>query len=265
MAKADLTAERLRELLHYDPDTGIFTFRVTRNRAVAGRMAGGITKSSGLICISVDNTPYQASHLAFLYVHGKWPSGKIDYLNGVKTDNRIANLIQISDRRKKPLTLERLKELVSYNKETGVFTNNKTRGSRSLIGDKAGCISKATGYEIIRIDQINYLSHRVAWFYVYGQWPSDCIDHKNGIRSDNRIENIREATRKENGQNTPPSIRNKSGYQGVWQVKGGKWISHLGGIKKRHLGTFDTPQEAHSAYLKAKAEHHKFQPTPRER
>jgi HNH endonuclease len=95
MAKADLTAARLRELLNYNPDTGRFVWLVTKARqANAGDAAG--SPNHGYIAIGCDGDLRFAHRLAWLYMHGVWPTGRIDHINGDKTDNRICNLREVS-------------------------------------------------------------------------------------------------------------------------------------------------------------------------
>ena len=96
MAKTDLTAQRLRELLDYNPNSGEFIRRVrTGPTAPAGCLAGYI-KASGYVYISVDGHHYLAHRLAWLYTHGMWPTGVIDHVDGNCTDNRIFNLRDVS-------------------------------------------------------------------------------------------------------------------------------------------------------------------------
>jgi hypothetical protein len=85
-----LTAERLREQLRYDAETGVFTRRVGSGHARAGDMAGTV-HSTGYVRISIDGGKYTAHHLAWLYVHGVWPY-QIEHINRKRSDNRIANL-----------------------------------------------------------------------------------------------------------------------------------------------------------------------------
>ena len=90
MATQILTQERLQQLLDYNADTGVFTWRRTARNAKLGAVAGTIW--SGYVNISVDRKVYRAHRLAWMYVHGCWPSGVIDHINRVKTDNRMVNL-----------------------------------------------------------------------------------------------------------------------------------------------------------------------------
>lgn len=96
MADANLTAERLRELLHYDPETGVFTFRIATKprlggRAQPGKVAGSEHKTIGYVYLCIAKKKYLAHRVAWLYVHGEWPL-LIDHINGVRNDNRLANL-----------------------------------------------------------------------------------------------------------------------------------------------------------------------------
>lgn len=162
------------------------------------------------------------------------------------------------------LTQSRLKELLHYDPETGVFVWRIPRGS-AKTGDVAGC-PHPEGYRKIMIDRKIYLAHRLAWLYVHGAWPKDEIDHRNGVRADNRFTNLREATRAENGQNLKIRADNTSGFIGVsWYKPARKWQAHINlAGRNKNLGCFDTPEAAHAAYLAAKAEHHTFQPTIRQ-
>ena len=153
------------------------------------------------------------------------------------------------------LTASRLRDLVHYDAQTGEFTWAKKR-RRCSIGKKAGCTMK-NGYRVIRIDDALYLAHRLAWFYVTGNWPANQIDHINGVRDDNRFSNLREATNLQNAHNRKYN-RNKSGFQGV-RKENSKWLAEIKiNYKAVRLGLFNTPEEAHCAYLIAKRQHHPF-------
>jgi hypothetical protein len=166
-------------------------------------------------------------------------------------------------KRQNEITAEQVRECLDYDKSTGVFL---WRGQRPgvKVGDIAGtCHDK--GYKRICLDGKLYFAHRLAWLYVHGRWPAYEIDHINGVRDDNRIENLREATSAENHQNLGRQPKNTSGHPGVsWHRFSGKWYARIratGG--RRHLGYFDTAEEAAAAYRQAKSNLHPFQPTAR--
>lgn len=103
MAKTNLTAERLRELFNYDPETGVFKRRIATGRHgcnMAGTVAGCL-KSHGYIALRIEGTECYAHRLAWLYIHDKWPSHEIDHINGNKSDNRLTNLRDIIPRNNK--------------------------------------------------------------------------------------------------------------------------------------------------------------------
>jgi hypothetical protein len=115
------------------------------------------------------------------------------------------------------------------------------------------------GIRFIEIDQRNYKAHRLAWLYVHGVWPTGEIDHRNGDPRDNRIANLRDVTHAVNLQNlTKPRAGCKSGMLGAqWDASRQKWKASIRtqGASK-HLGRFDTPEEAHEAYKNAKRKLH---------
>ena len=129
-------------------------------------------------------------------------------------------------------------------------------------GAKAGW-SKSTKdtYPRIAIDGKLYRVHRLAWLYVHGVWPEKQLDHKDGVRNNAALDNLRPATQSENNQNQKRAHkRNKSGYLGVcFDKKTSKWRSAITlNYKTTHLGYFDTPAEAHEKYLEAKSKLHPF-------
>lgn len=96
MAKTDLTAQRLREVLHYDPETGVFTWRVQPSSQVkVGDVAGG-PGDQGYARITVDGFNRSAHRLAWLYMHGEFPKNQIDHADGVRNNNRLSNLRESS-------------------------------------------------------------------------------------------------------------------------------------------------------------------------
>ena len=96
MAVQSLTQHQLKELLHYDPETGVFTNKVTRNpRAKQGTVAGSLN-TLGYVVIQVNKQKTHAHRLAWLYVYGCWPKNQIDHINRIRNDNRLCNLRDVS-------------------------------------------------------------------------------------------------------------------------------------------------------------------------
>ena len=155
------------------------------------------------------------------------------------------------------LTVEHLKNALIYDPDTGKFVWN-TRPSRAVkAGDVAGCVEKRIGYVTIGIKGRIYKAHRLAWLYVYGQWPKGLIDHVNGDKADNRIANLRDVFADGNSQNVrKPNSRNKSGFMGVIWFQN-KWRASMSvNGKSKWLGDYNTPEEAHQIYLEAKRKYH---------
>ena len=156
------------------------------------------------------------------------------------------------------LTIDRLKQTLSYNPETGIFTRLLQTNFRYPAGRPAGTLRK-DGYVQIGIDGVIHQAHRLAWFYVNGVWPVETIDHINTVRSDNRIANLREATYFENAQNIRrASVRNKSGLLGVSPHKSGMWRARIMKDGKSRVTWHHTPEAAHAAYIALKTELHQF-------
>ena len=145
------------------------------------------------------------------------------------------------------LTHERLTELLHYDESTGIFTRKVKVASR-LAGSVAGA-KHNKGYVQIMIDCENYLAHRLAWFYFYKEWPKNQIDHINRIKTDNRIENLRDVTNSINQHNNSTRRHNTSGTTGVMSLKSRNcWCAQIYVNNKRiYLGVFKTKEQAISA------------------
>jgi len=137
------------------------------------------------------------------------------------------------------LTQSKIKELLDYNQETGIFTRAKRTTNSINIGDIAGTKTKK-GYIRIRVADGLYMAHRLAWLYVIGVWPKYQVDHENHIRDDNRWVNLSAATNQENSKNMSLSKRSTSGVCGVvWHKNHRKWQTYIAyNDKKIHLGYF---------------------------
>jgi hypothetical protein len=150
------------------------------------------------------------------------------------------------------LTQARLKELLQYDPDTGCLVWRKTNR-------RAGT-KHYSGYRNVFVDNRCYIEHRVIWVWVFGEWPDCDIDHVNRQRDDNRLVNLRLASRAENCQNQPIRRSNKSGVTGVYYHKASqKWAAVINvGSKQRHLGTFECQEDAVSARLAAQQQHYSF-------
>ena len=148
-----------------------------------------------------------------------------------------------------------------YDPETGHLWWVKEGGPTRKIGQPAGH-NHAAGYIEVTLryggKQYRTMAHRIAWFLYYGCWPKNYLDHINNNKKDNRIENLREATHSQNMANRPKmrvtDSKTDSGsyvchniFVGVYRIPSGSWVARH---KKKHLGTFDTPEEAALAYNK---------------
>jgi hypothetical protein len=156
---------------------------------------------------------------------------------------------------KTDLTAQRLRELLHYDPETGVFTRiakSHRTANRMPLGPIPGSPSDNL-YMRIGVDGFRHFAHRLAWLYMTGEWPSADVDHINRDRQDNRWANLRSATRSENMQNTVIGRQNKSGYKGVsWLKHHQQWHAHFKVNKKNvHVGYFATAEEAAAAYARA--------------
>lgn len=150
------------------------------------------------------------------------------------------------------ITQEKLKELLEYDPETGVFTRKVRTANAIKVGDIAGCINNM-GYITISVLGRPMLAHRLAWLYVYGEIPPGNLDHADRRKTNNAIGNLRLCNQSQNTANSPARRGNRSGYKGVsFHSKRKKWRARITlDYKEKILGYFDTPEEAHRAYCKA--------------
>jgi hypothetical protein len=278
--RLDITADKLRAVLDYDPATGVFTWRP---RAVSSREAwrwnanfadkiAGYAQPDGRRSIVVFGSRCYEPNLAWLHVTGEWPDYPLRHVNGNFSDNRFANLRCVAPlpSRKLPrlndLTAAEVRELLHYNPDTGLFTWKQ----RSPIIDrqvgtwntkwagKPTGVRLDSGHVALTIFNRRYLAHRIAWLYMKGEWPTDYIDHINGIPHDNRFANLRPATHAQNIYNSVIAGNNaggvnSSGYRGVRLHRAsGLWHAQIGHEGRSiSLGYWKTPELGDAAYRTA--------------
>lgn len=151
-----------------------------------------------------------------------------------------------------------VKQLLDYQKDTGMFIWRVAPGNRTKAGSVAGTLD-TYGYRQIQIKKRLYLAHRLAWLYEFGRWPEQTIDHINGVKDDNRINNLREVSMRQNKQNLKGATKSNktTGILGVYRVpsKRNPYMAQLGLNKKKiHLGRFPTLELAKEARAKAERE-----------
>ncbi|MDE2098998.1 MAG: HNH endonuclease [Patescibacteria group bacterium] len=150
-----------------------------------------------------------------------------------------------------------LRDYISYNPITGEFRWLVSNNNRVKKGDLAGTLTPC-GYIAIQVLGKRYQAHRLGWFLQRGSWPSRNLDHINENKTDNRLVNLRLATHRQNGCNRGSNKNNKSGYKGVcWHKATCRWLAQICvGRVQIHLGLFDSPEEAYSAYCVAAGRYH---------
>ena len=134
--------------------------------------------------------------------------------------------------------IQRLRETFVYDPESGVLLWRDR--DRNLSGKPAGSVDAKNGYARVRFQGRLYLSHRIALAMDQGRWPEGEVDHINGNRSDNRIENLRDVSKSENLRNKAQYASNTSGVTGVhWHKQHRKWCaSIMSDGKRRVIGIF---------------------------
>ena len=157
------------------------------------------------------------------------------------------------------MTPEELRELFNYDPETGVLTWAVNR-YKAKAGDVAG-YHNSHGHKRVMVRGKHIFLHRLIWAISYGEFPKKEIDHINGVRDDNRLSNLRLATRAENSRNKILMARNKCGFKGVFfdkrHTSRGAFIARIViDGRQKWLGAFKTPEEAHGAYKAAALKYH---------
>ena len=155
------------------------------------------------------------------------------------------------------LTADSLRAMLDYSPSTGLFTWKKNRGS-ALAGSNAGNIN-SNGYLTVGLIGGKFRLHRLVWLHYYGHWPVGTVDHLNGLRTDNRLCNLRDVPQCINMQNRrSPSKSNVCGVLGVyWSDRRNGFMASikLQGKQKRR-GPYKTKERAYSAYIDMKRVHH---------
>ena len=289
---APMSLDGLKRILAYNPETGGFTWLVSKGRRVrAGSLAGSV-KDNGYVVIKIDGVFYKAHRLAWFMATGDWPAPdiEIDHINRQKGDNRLCNLrpvTRIGNRanivykrvakpkppkaegprkygrgheRPAPMGIDEMRALLTYDPDTGLLRWARRVGSRGKI--PAGAVAggrSVQGYVVVRLPQGLYPAHRLAWYIETGEWVTDglVIDHINGVKDDNRWDNLRLATQGQNGINRPTCRPNTSGYRGVIRVRGQFRAQIKIDGRLKVFPQRATAEEAYADYVEASRVHHR--------
>ena len=164
------------------------------------------------------------------------------------------------------IAVSKLRERLAYDPCSGVLTwrhvdpEHHYRGTTlarrhnsRFAGTEVGTLSSSDGYLYCRFDKRDVAIHRLIWAVYHGEWPTCEIDHINGVRTDNRIQNLRQVSSSENSKNMKRRADNKSGVMGVfWYARKSKWIAYINSEGKRtHIGSFGTKSDAVAARKRA--------------
>jgi hypothetical protein len=171
-------------------------------------------------------------------------------------DNQSVSPCFANQKPRTKLTAERLREVLSYDPETGEFRWIIAPSSyRVQVGQIAGGLSR--GYRLIRIDGTKYRANRLAFLFMTGMFPDHDVDHADRNPSNDAWSNLREATKSENRANSKRPSTNTSGYKGVyWRKARRKWTAIVQFNRRRVcVGSFNTPEAAHAAYVAAAIKH----------
>jgi len=156
------------------------------------------------------------------------------------------------------LTYERTNELLNYCPNTGIFTRKISLSNSVKVGQVAGFVG-GKGYIYLSVDGKSYLAHRLAWLITFKCWPNKTIDHINGIKTDNRLLNLRSVSAAINNQNKHFAQSNSaSKILGVsWMSHAKKWRAQIQINKTvKYLGLYANKNDAQQAYLFAKRNIH---------
>ena len=157
----------------------------------------------------------------------------------------------------KKLTHKKLKKILHYDPETGIFRWLVANAHRVKVGDVAGCVCKTSGYRIIIIYSKRYNASRLAFFYMEGYWPEYEVDHRDRIKHNDAWSNLRHVSRVCNMRNQKISCKNKSGVTGVcWNKGHNKWHAQIKVLQKqKSLGYFTNLKDAVKARWEAEKEY----------
>lgn len=258
MLNGTLSLTRAKEIYEYNGATGIFVRKaINHAKDKIGEIAG--TRAKNRIVIGIDGVQYDAGKLAIFMHTGEAPY-KVYYKDGDRFNVKLSNLIYLARkpdvRASEPVPVNILRSLFRIDYETGALVRNIST-YRARNGARAGHILN-NGYLAVSVIGTRALVHRVVWAIHFGEWPSGDIDHIDNDKTNNRISNLRIATRSENGMNTRLRRDNSTGVKSVVYNK--RNMNYRARLVKEHkaieVGSFATIQDAEKAVKLARKKIH---------
>lgn len=203
-----------------------------------------------------------AHQIAWVITKGVMPDGRLKHVNGDKTDNRINNLTIATKHelhahtKARPVDAVDVHSIFEYSGGR-LFWRNSLSGKNRVAGKEAGHLNQ-DGYVVVQVAGKTAAAHRIVWLMHHGSWPVGEIDHRNGVRHDNRVENLRDVGHKTNTENRRNAVAgSQTGLLGVSVIKGRRYRARIRTDGKLvSLGIFDTAEAAHAAYVAAKRKLH---------
>jgi hypothetical protein len=262
--RKQVTKEQIERHLVYVPERGAFIRRYNYWGHLAGEnVESSVTKHG--VFILIDNSLFSRKHLVWVMERHAYPEDTIIRIDGNVYNDRIDNLLRLPGKDEE-LTLDVAQKLFTYDPVSGRLTRKINYGNT-----KPGSLGAVnSGYYRFKVGQNIYKAHRLAWFLTYGGWPEN-IDHINGVRSDNRLENLRAATAGENSKNVAKRTGTKTGEAGITINENpvNKYSVRVGNNHDRvHVGVYSNLEEAiqaRDAALKQYGYHPNHGKTPEER
>ena len=253
------------DFFDYDFVSGVLRWKITPDGSCHVRCGdiAGTQSSGGCLRVKLKGKKYSVLRIIYEMFNGKLPRrSRIVHRNEIKSDNRVENLRLMPLRKRfgsrKTAEAHNWNKIFVYDSTSGELRWGITPGPRVRCGDIAGSRT-GKGYRRVKFKGTTYAVHRIIYEMVHGSIPQGKqIDHRNRLRSDNRIGNLRPATNPENTTNSSLSRRNTSGYMGVyWSKSAGKWEAQLVvAARYVHLGYFVNKADAIAARLAGEKLHH---------
>lgn len=249
-----LTQERVKSLFNYEPLEGSLTYIAKKWERKAGASAVYFPRKGNSGVVYIEQWPFQASHIIWLYVHGYIPTCRVRYSDRDVTNLKLDNIcLQIKGQGDLPTQAE-LREYLNYDPLTGtmVWVKLPPFGSRQKVGGLFGCHDKIHSRMVAGFNNCQRQLTSFIWCYMTGEYPKEgfVIDHKNGNTMDNSWVNLREITQQQNLGNLTRNRKNTKYLRGVAKNYYGKF--HMRCIYKgvKYGGRVrDTQEEAHQDYI----------------